>query len=131
MSDVSVMPGEGRVVVATVCGHVFGLRKPSRGDMAEINRRLAEKLAGFGNESEILNSLDGQSRQWEARFEVLLVPQRSASGEVLALGERAPAHWLEKGPRGEDMISFRNVSLEEFEAACEAFAEVFKKKASQ
>lgn len=132
MSSENPTPGVDRVVLRTVCGHQFGLRRPSRADIAEIWRRYAQRVASpLLNESDILASYDGADILWEARFQVLLLPRLSRRREEISFGETAPAHWVdtvrdEKGGVVGREIVFDNVPPDEFAAACAAMADIFE-----
>ncbi|GEM_PF-6300099 len=135
MSESSPMPGADRVVTRDVAGHQMSLRRPSRADEAEIWRRLVGKLTvrGIPGENDLLNSWDGYNLQWEARFEVLLIPRMGRRGDTIRLGEQAPVHWLESLEDGNgktlgQIVSFESVTPEEFAEAQEAFKDVFEKK---
>lgn len=112
-------PGQDRILLVTVRGHEFGYRRPSRADLDDIARRLAAKLtpaSGYAVESDLIAGGMGDAAEWEARFEICLVPRRKRDGSEIHLGERAPAHWLEGGA-----VSFANVMPDEFWEVATAF----------
>lgn len=123
-----------RVELRNVNGHEFGLRRPSEADNTEILTRYSRSLADAGVlAADLLAGLHGEGLLWHARFEVLLLPRRNRRGEEVKLGEAAPTHWIEeiKSDKGEliaRIVSFEGVDPEEFQAAREAFADVFEPK---
>jgi hypothetical protein len=128
-------PGVDRVVLRTINGQPFGLRRPSRADEGEIWRRFARKVArtGGATESDVLNVYDGNALLWEARLEVLLLPRLGRRGDEINLGETAPTGWIEMlhSPEGATIgriISFDAVMPDEFAAVTREFAEVFAPK---
>lgn len=115
-------PGQDRILKVTVRGHEFGFRRPSRADLDDIARRIAAKLtpaSGYAVESDLIAGGIGDAVEWEARFEVCLLPRRKRDGSEIALGESAPTHWLEDG-----VVSFANVMPEEFWEVAEAIGRV-------
>ncbi len=129
-------PGADRVLQFFVGAQSFSIRRPSRADLAEIWRRFARKVAGTGLplESDLLNTYDGQGLLAEARFEVLLMSKTGPRGDVIDLGERAPAHWQRPILDGESktvatIIAFDKVDPEEFDGAAEQIDKLLQKKA--
>lgn len=114
------MLNTNRVVRVVVGGKAVAFRRPSRADQAAVVRAFARKVApstGAAVEGDTLVALDRESLWWEARLEVGLVPAKNSAGDVVDLGESAPAHWLIDAA-----ISFAEVELAEFHAVCEAIA---------
>jgi len=116
MSDV-VTPGVGRIIQVTVNGMLFGFRRPSVADEADITRRFASKLvvSGLASETDVTNQYYGNNLMWQARMEICLVPRKNRRLEPVALGEMAPAHWMDAGE-----IDLSNVMPDEFNEVCEA-----------
>lgn len=133
-----VTPGVGRLIRFALHGHAFAFRRPSRADAAEAYARVAQRLQSVGSPdpgslTNWLNFLDGYRLLWEARLEIGLRPMRTRTGQVVSLGETAPAHWLEevrneRGELVECVISFKHVDPDEFDAVVEYLEEVLKKK---
>lgn len=133
-----MIPGSNRVITVTVNGSTFGYRRPSRADDAEVKRRLAIKLsmAGLMNASNILDQMDGGGLEWEARFEIGLLPPMRDGREQESRGETAPAHWIkvtrtdEKGNPLERMVSFDEVPPEEFAEVASTIKKILDEEAA-
>lgn len=133
-----VTPGTQRTISFSIAGHNFVFRRPSRQDQAEAAARTALRLQMGGAPDQQswtnwLNFLDGYRLQWEARLEIGLRPARGRSGQVLNLGERAPAHWLEdvrdvQGQVVDQVVSFAAVDPDEFDAVVAYLETALKKK---
>jgi hypothetical protein len=134
-------PGVDRIIQFFVRGGEFRLRRPTRGDQAEILRRFTARLMratpplGDYTSQEIaketLNGLDGGNLFSEARFEVLLLPRKNAAD----LGERAPAHWYSelKDPDQRviaKVIAFDDVDPDEFAEAAKFVDDALQKKSA-
>lgn len=135
-------PGQDRAIQFFVRGGEFRLRRPTRGDQAEILRRYTAKLMRacppFGDlasqevAKETLNGIDGGNLLTEARLEVLLLPRPDAT----PYAERAPSHWLRqlKDPDGKVVattISFDDVDTEEFDEVARFVDEALAKKKAE
>ena len=120
-------PGQNPVVSVEVNGHQFVFRRPTRADVREAYRSFTRKLLVTGlpgsNESDVLNTLDGQRLLWEAKLEIGLMDRRRGT-ETVAHGEIAPEHWLwverSDGKEIARRINFDMVTPEEFDAVTKA-----------
>jgi hypothetical protein len=137
-------PGLDPTVTIQLGSDQLVARRPSRGDESEIQRRYVRKLmlaalplddaARIDVARMLLDRYDGGNLHAEAQFEVLLVP-RSYAGGVQSLGESAPERWFRQltGPGGENLgrvVSFDQVSPEEFSRAAIALGEALEQKKS-
>lgn len=123
----SPTPGVDRIVSFFVRGSEFRVRRPSRGDNAEILRRYTAKLMracpALGDfataevAKEALTSLDGGSLLSEARLEVLLLPRVGT-----ATDEHPPAHWLHEIRDPDQRVIARSVIFDQVDP--EEFDEV-------
>ena len=121
-------PGVDRVVTVAINGHSFGFRRPSRADVHETRRRMAQRMV-----SDLHEVLDGASMEWECALEVGLQSQ-VRDGVEIKLGEHAPDHWFQPvvdsggKPIGR-VVAYGDVLNDEFRAVCDALgAELGKKK---